>query len=81
MVLPVNLYTEFYWTINARSFMNFIGLRADTHAQWEIQQYAEALAMVFAEKMPWTWSAFLAHAWKGSNAKIATQQHSQETLA
>ena len=70
MVLPVNLYTEFYWTINARSMMNFITLRADVHAQWEIQQYGEAVAHFFRQKMPWTYEAFLAHAWKGVNPKL-----------
>ncbi len=67
MILPLNGYTQFYWTINARSLMNFISLRADAHAQWEIQKYAEALASFFEEKMPWTFSAFLGHAWKGVN--------------
>lgn len=67
MVLPVNLYTQFYWTVNARSLMHFITLRADANAQWEIQKYAEALAAVFAEKMPWTWDAYLTHSWKGVN--------------
>lgn len=74
MILPVNLYTQFYWTINARSLMNFITLRADVHAQWEIQQYAQALARFFAQKMPWTWEAFLAYAWKGVNADIDSQK-------
>ena len=74
MVLPVNLYTEFYFTINARSLMNFVSLRADVHAQWEIQQYGEALAAFFSEKMPWTYEAFLAHVWKGQNAKLDAQR-------
>ncbi|MDD5630372.1 MAG: FAD-dependent thymidylate synthase, partial [Elusimicrobia bacterium] len=43
LVLPLNLYTQFYWTVNCRSLMNFISLRADEHAQWEMQQYALAL--------------------------------------
>jgi len=73
MILPVNAYTQFYWTINARSFMNFISLRADAHAQWEIQQYAEALAAYFEEKMPWTYAAFLAHVWKGDNPRLAAR--------
>lgn len=77
MVLPVNLYTQFYWTVNARSLMNFISLRADVHAQWEIQQYAEALAQVFAEKMPWTYDAFLAHAWKGVNPLLSGRKNSK----
>ena len=67
MILPLNGYTQFYWTINARSLMNFISLRADIHAQWEIQKYAEALASFFEGKMPWTFSAFLGHVWKGVN--------------
>ncbi len=74
MVLPVNLYTEFYWTVNARSLMNFVSLRADGHAQWEIQQYGEAMAHAFRQVMPWTYEAFLRHGWKGENAVIAAEQ-------
>lgn len=59
LVLPVNLYTEFYWTINARSLMNFFKLRSEAHAQWEIRQYSNALWPIFAEAMPWTAEAFL----------------------
>lgn len=59
IVLPVNLYTEFYWTVNARSLMNFIDLRSDNHAQWEIRQYSHALSVFFKEHMPWTWDVFL----------------------
>ncbi|HVA65989.1 MAG TPA: FAD-dependent thymidylate synthase [Elusimicrobiota bacterium] len=73
LILPVNLYTQFYWTVNARSLMNFVALRADVHAQWEIRQYARALADVFREKMPWTYAAFLRHAWKGENPELAAQ--------
>lgn len=73
MILPVNAYTEFYWTINARSLMNFISLRADTHAQWEIQQYAEAIADSFRQKMPWTYDAFLKFVWKGASPKLGAQ--------
>ena len=74
MALPVNLYTEFYWTVNARSLMNFVALRADAHAQWEIQQYGEALARVFKELMPWTYEAFLRDAWKGENVSLAADR-------
>ena len=35
-VLPVGAYTEFYWTVNARSLMNFVSLRASETAQREI---------------------------------------------
>jgi thymidylate synthase (FAD) len=56
-VLPVSQYTQFYWTVNARSLLNFLDLRLDKHAQLEIRRYAEAIAGVFKEKMPWTWEA------------------------
>ena len=42
-VLPVGAYTEFYWTVNARSLMNFVSLRAAETAQREIRRYAEAV--------------------------------------
>lgn len=74
MILPVNLYTEFYWTVNARSLMNFVALRADGHAQLEIQKYGEAMARIFQEKMPWTWESFLRHGWKGENAGLTAQK-------
>lgn len=70
MVLPVNAYTQFYWTINARSLMNFVTLRAEAHAQWEIQQYGEAIAHFFQSRMPWTYDAFLQAVWKGGNPKL-----------
>jgi thymidylate synthase (FAD) len=74
MVLPVNLYTQFYWTVNCRSLMNFVGLRADAHAQAETRRYAEAACGVFAEKMPWSYEAFLRHYWKGENPAIDAQR-------
>ncbi|MDD4003828.1 MAG: FAD-dependent thymidylate synthase [Elusimicrobiaceae bacterium] len=59
MLLPVGQYTQFYWTVNARSLMNFLSLRADSHAQAEIRDYADALLSLLAERMPWTHEAFL----------------------
>ena len=57
-VLPVGLYTEFYWTVNARSLMNFLSLRNAGAAMWEIRQYAEAVESFFARCMPVTHAAF-----------------------
>jgi thymidylate synthase (FAD) len=59
MALPVNVYTEWYWTVNARALMHFIALRSEAHAQWEIRQYSNALWKIFAGVMPWTAEAFL----------------------
>jgi thymidylate synthase (FAD) len=58
LVMPVAAYTEFYWTVNARSLMNFISLRAAESAQREIRRYAEACERFFAESMPVTYAAF-----------------------
>jgi thymidylate synthase (FAD) len=58
-VLPLALYTQFYWSVNPRSLMNFLNLRLQEDAQWEIRQYAERIAFFFYQMMPWTFSAFL----------------------
>jgi thymidylate synthase (FAD) len=60
-VMPVGSYTEFYWTVNARSLMNFVSLRAAETAQREIRRYADAVEQFFAEKMPVTHAAFVAN--------------------
>jgi thymidylate synthase (FAD) len=52
-------FTQFYWTINARSLMNFLSLRAAETAQYEIRRYAEAIEPYFAELMPVTYEAFV----------------------
>jgi thymidylate synthase (FAD) len=59
LVMPMGAYTEFYWTVNARSLMNFVSLRAAESAQREIRHYAEAVERFFAEKMPVTHAAFV----------------------
>jgi thymidylate synthase (FAD) len=59
-VLPVGMYTEFFWTVNARSLMNFLSLRTAETAQQEIRQYAKQVEMFFEENMPVTYGAWLA---------------------
>lgn len=65
-VLPVSIYSQMYWTVNARSLMNFISLRIDspeatysTKPQWEIQMGAEQIESHFAAVMPLTHAAFV----------------------
>jgi thymidylate synthase (FAD) len=58
-VLPVGAYTEFYWTVNARSLMNFLSLRNSETAQREIRRYAVACERFLEEKMPVTYAAFV----------------------
>ena len=66
--LPVGAYTEFYWTINARSLMNFLSLRTKvegTHfpsfPQREIEMCAEKMEVFWRERMPMTHAAFNAN--------------------
>jgi thymidylate synthase (FAD) len=54
MVLPSSVYTQFYWNVNLRSLMNFLKLRLDKHAQWEIQEYARAVLKIVREIIPWS---------------------------
>jgi thymidylate synthase (FAD) len=60
-VLPVGAYTEFYWTVNARSLMNFVSLRSSETAQREIRRYAEACELFLEQLMPVTYAAFVAN--------------------
>ena len=60
-MLPVAIYTQFYWTVNARSLMNFVSLRNSETAQCEIRRYAEAVEHFLAAKMPVTHAAFVAN--------------------
>lgn len=65
IILPVGEYTEFYLTTNARALMHFLDLRASSHAQWEIQQYAIALAHFFQKLCPWTYEAYIKYVYHG----------------
>jgi len=64
-VLPVGMMTQFYWTVNARSLMNFLSLRTAATAQKEIRELAEIVEMHFCAEMPVTYRAWRA------NGKVA----------
>ena len=51
-VLPVSNYTEAYWKCNIKNFLHMIHLRADPHAQWEIQEYAKTMYDLVKPKFP-----------------------------
>jgi len=56
--LTVNVYTEWYWTVNARALMNFLSLRNAEAAQFEIRCYARAVEHAWSAIMPLTSKAF-----------------------
>jgi thymidylate synthase (FAD) len=60
-VLPVTQYTEFIWTVNARSLMNFMCLRNDSNAQYEIAEYAREIENIFGMILPATYNSWVAN--------------------
>ena len=51
-VLPQNLYTEYYGTVNLNNLLKFIDLRTHLGAQWEIQKVAEACLEIATDLWP-----------------------------
>ena len=52
MILPQNLYTEYYGTCNLSNLLKFIDLRTHEGAQWEIQKVAEACLEIASDLWP-----------------------------
>lgn len=57
-VLPVGGYTECYWKTNLKNFLHMVRLRADNHAQFEIQEYAKAMYNFAKYRFPIAIEAF-----------------------
>lgn len=57
-VLPVGIYTTFFWTVNGSSLMNFLHLRLDKGAQLEIRLYAKAVLELVKEIAPVSFGEF-----------------------
>ena len=58
MNLTLNSYTQWYWKTDLLNLLNFLFLRADSHAQYEIRVYAEAMLDTVKKWVPITHSAF-----------------------
>ncbi len=56
--LPVGRYSRMRASANLRNWLAFLTLRADPAAQWEIQQYANAVGQIIAREFPRTWALF-----------------------
>jgi thymidylate synthase (FAD) len=59
--LPLSLYTEMYWQIDLHNLFHFLALRLDSHAQWEIREYARAIADAAQAVAPIAYQAFERH--------------------
>lgn len=59
MNLPINCYTQWYWKVNLHNLFNFLHLRADSHAQYEIRIYAEVILDMVKKWVPNSLEAFV----------------------
>tara|TARA_Y100001936_G_C15995727_1_gene624963 strand:+ start:112 stop:1059 length:948 start_codon:yes stop_codon:yes gene_type:complete len=59
MNLTLNTYTQWYWKTDLLNLMNFLRLRADSHAQYEIRAYADAMLDTVKKWVPITYDAFM----------------------
>lgn len=57
-VLPVNVYTEWYWKVDLHNLFHFLSLRMDPHAQLEIRKYADVMANMISDAFPMSYKAF-----------------------
>jgi len=61
IVLPVSLYTEWYWQIDLHNLFHFLKLRLDEHAQREIRAYAKVIREMGAKVCPLAFKSFDKH--------------------
>jgi len=59
MNLTLNTYTQWYWKTDLLNLMNFLRLRADHHAQYEIRAYADVMLDTLKKWVPTTYEAFM----------------------
>lgn len=71
MVLPQNMYTTFITNVNVHNLLHFLKLRLDSHAQYEIRVYAEAIYQHFVKAaLPWTAEAAEKYLFKQLNTEV-----------
>lgn len=56
--LPLSLYTEFYWQMDLHNLFHFLKLRLDSHAQFEIREYAKVMLEMVRKVCPLATSSF-----------------------
>ncbi len=58
-VLPQGTYTEWWWTGSLAGYARVCKLRSDPHAQWEVREYAAAIAKTIEPLFPHSWNALM----------------------
>ncbi|MSR20385.1 MAG: FAD-dependent thymidylate synthase [Gemmatimonadetes bacterium] len=57
--LPVSMYTQWYWKLDLHNLLHFLSLRVDSRAQWEIQEFARAIAGMVKRVAPLSYEAWV----------------------
>ncbi len=57
-ILPLSMYTEWYWKMDLHNLFHFLKLRMDPHAQLEVRAFGEAMATFVKEHCPMAWESF-----------------------
>ena len=70
MNLTLNTYTQWYWKTDLLNLMNFLRLRADHHAQYEIRAYADAMLDTLKRWVPITFEAFIDYRVGGTEVSL-----------
>ena len=70
MNLTLNTYTQWYWKTDLLNLMNFLRLRADHHAQYEIRAYADAMLDTLKRWVPITFDAFIDYRIGGTEVSL-----------
>jgi thymidylate synthase (FAD) len=65
--LPLSTYTQWYWKIDLHNLFHFLSLRADPHAQWEIQEFARVMAGMMKRVAPLSYEAWLDYEFGGEH--------------
>jgi thymidylate synthase (FAD) len=65
MNLSLNFYTQWYWKTDLHNLLNFLALRADAHAQFEIRAYADAMLETVKRWTPVAYQAFIEYGLEG----------------
>lgn len=60
-VLPLSIYTQWYWTVDLKNFLDFARLRTHPHAQYEIRAYAEPMLEMVRRVAPVSVAAWEQH--------------------
>jgi thymidylate synthase (FAD) len=67
MNLSLNFYTQWYWKVDLHNLLNFLWLRSDDHAQYEIRAYANVMLETLQRWVPLTYEAFSDYRIGGAN--------------